>query len=539
VPDGFRLPEAKSSVGWIDRDHLFVATSCGPGTTTLSGYPRQIRRWARGTELSAAEVVFEGQESDVSVWAHHDDTPGFERDFVGRSLTFFTDCRFERTPDGRLVKVDKPDDVDSTVVRDQLLLRLRSPWTVDGVTYPAGALLAAPYDAWMRGERPLAVLFAPTAHTSLESYTVTRNHLLLALLDDVRTRIEVLTPSDGGWKRETLPGLSAHGSATVAPVDERESDDYWLMSSDFLTPSTLARGRIGGGPAVVVKSMPALFSAEGLAIHQHFATSTDGTRIPYFQVSRAEDPGRGDTPTLLTGYGGFEISLRPFYSGGVGAAWLERGGAFVVANIRGGAEYGPTWHQAALRERRPRAYEDFAAVAAHLVERGVTRPARLGAMGGSNGGLLVGNMLVRYPERFGAIVCQVPLLDMQRYHRLLAGASWMEEYGDPDDPLQWEWLREISPFHQLRADQSYPRTLFVTSTRDDRVHPGHARKMAARMAALGHDFLYYENTEGGHGAAADHRQQAHLDALTYTFLWSTLGGSQGAGAGSAGGGGAA
>jgi prolyl oligopeptidase len=280
---------------------------------------------------------------------------------------------------------------------------------------------------------------------------------------------------------------------------------------------------VGKADRTLVKQNPTLFESEGITSTQHFARSEDGTRIPYFQVARKDLVLDGTHPTLLRGYGGFESSLTPGYDATGGAAWLERGGVLVVANIRGGGEYGPTWHQAAIGHRRQRAYDDFAAVAKDLIDRQVTAPAKLGAMGGSNGGLLIGVMLTQCPELFGALVGEVPLLDMKRYHRLLAGASWMEEYGDPDDPEDWAHLARYSPYHNLREGRRYPRALFTTSTRDDRVHPAHARKMVARMRAMGHDVLYYENLEGGHGGAADNRQAAQMKALAFTFLARELG----------------
>jgi prolyl oligopeptidase len=370
----------------------------------------------------------------------------------------------------------------------------------------------------MAGKREFTVLFAPTASTSLASYTWTKSHLLLNVLEDVKNRISVLTPSaKGEWKREPLAGAPAFGTLGVSAYDEETSDDYWLTVTDYLTPTTLSLGTVGQAPEAL-KSMPAFFDGEGLAISQNFATSADGTRVPYFMVARKDVALDGKNPTLLYGYGGFEISLTPGYSGSVGRAWLAQGGVYVVANIRGGGEYGPRWHQAALRENRNKAYEDFAAVAQDLIARKVTAPKHLGMQGGSNGGLLMGNMTVMYPELFGAVVCQVPLLDMQRYHKLLAGASWMAEYGDPDKPADWAFLQRYSPYQNVRKDAKYPPVLFTTSTRDDRVHPGHARKMMARMSEQGHDVLYYENIEGGHGGAADNGQRAHMQALAYTFL---------------------
>jgi len=294
-----------------------------------------------------------------------------------------------------------------------------------------------------------------------------------------------------------------------------------MTVTDFLTPTTLHMGEIGKAPEKL-KAAPAFFDASNLEISQHFTTSKDGTRIPYFQVSPKGMKLDGSHPTLLTGYGGFEASMVPGYSGVVGMAWMSKGGVYVLANIRGGGEYGPKWHQAALKKNRPRAYEDFAAVAEDLVKRKVTSARHLGIEGGSNGGLLVGNMLTTYPQLFGAIVCEVPLLDMQRYSHLLAGASWMEEYGDPDKPEEWAFLKTFSPYQNVKPNAQYPPTLFMTTTRDDRVHPGHARKMMAKMKDMGYDVRYFENTEGGHGSGADNKQSAHFMALAYTFLWQKL-----------------
>jgi len=519
VDGGFSLPEAKSRFGWRSRDSLFVATDFGPGSLTASGYPRTVREWTRGTPLAAAPTVFEGRPDDMSVSGFHDPTPGFERDFVRRQITFWTNELFLRR-DGRLVKVEKPDDADAAVHREWLLIELRSPWTTGGTTHPAGALVAADFERFLAGERDLHVLFAPGPRTSLASYSSTRNHLLLNTLDNVRSRVEVLTFRDDRWHRAPLAGVSEFGTANATPVDDLDSDDYLLVTANSLTPSKLSLGSAAepGRPPETLKQSPVFFAADGLQVSQHEAISRDGTRIPYFQIGPTRLPPDGSTPTLLYGYGGFEIPLVPGYEPIAGACWLEQGRVYVIANIRGGGEFGPEWHQAALKEKRHRAYEDFIAVAEDLVSRRVTSPAHLGVKGGSNGGLLVGNMLTMRPDLFGAVVCQVPLLDMRRYHTLLAGASWMGEYGDPDDPQQWEFIRGFSPYHNVESERRYPPILITTSTRDDRVHPGHARKMTARLLELGKPVLYYENIEGGHGGAADNRQRAFMDALGYTFL---------------------
>ena len=526
VPDGFTLPEAKSRVAWRGRDSLFVATDFGPGSLTTSGYPRTVRKWSRGQPLADAEVIYEGKPDDMSVTAWHDPTPGFERDFVSRQITFWTNECFLRR-DGQLVKIAKPDDANVSTHRQWLFIELRSDWTVGGRTYAAGSLLAADFEAFLAGDRQFDLLFEPGPRTSLVGLSPTRHHLLLTTLDNVRSRLFVLTHREGNWHRRPLAGVPAVSTARVSAIDDLTSDDYFLTTNTPVVPMTLSRGSLqpdgtGAAPEALKRS-PAFFAAEGLTVTQHEAVSQDGTRIPYFQIGPANLPTDGSTPTLLYGYGGFEIPLVPDYLAVAGAAWLEQGHVFVLANIRGGGEFGPAWHQAALKENRPRAYEDFAAVAEDLVARGVSSPARLGIRGGSNGGLLVGNMYASRPELFGAVVCQVPLLDMRRFNKLLAGASWMGEYGNPDLADEWAFIKTFSPYHLVSADRNYPPLLITTSTRDDRVHPAHARKMTARLEALGKQVLSYENIEGGHGGAADNRQRAFMEALAWAFLDQQLG----------------
>jgi prolyl oligopeptidase len=515
VEGGFELPEAKSNIGWIDADRVYVGTDFGEGSLTNSGYPRIVKEWRRGTPLEDAVTVYEGKPEDVSIRASHDPTAGYERDFVTRSIDFYRTERHLRTEAG-LVRLDVPDDASTSVHREWLLVRPRSPWTVGGAEYPSGSLLALGLDAFLAGDRAFSVVFEPDEHTSLEYYAWTLNHLLLATLSDVKTEFRVLTP--GTWTSEPLQVGATPGAAEILDTDPDVSDEYFLNTSGYTEPATLTYGHIGGGTEVL-KQAPAFFDAEGMSVEQHFATSADGTRIPYFVVKPSGSEGG---PTLLTGYGGFEVALTPSYSGVNGRGWLARGGTYVVANIRGGGEYGPEWHTQVIKALRYKVYEDFSAVAADLVERGITTPDRLGIQGGSNGGLLMGVMLIRYPELFGAIVSQVPLLDMKRYHKLLAGASWMAEYGDPDVPEEWAYLGEYSPYQNVHSGRKYPPTLFATSTRDDRVHPAHARKMMARMLEQGHDVRYYENIEGGHGAAADNEQLAFKWALVFEFLWEQL-----------------
>ena len=522
VAGGFTVPESKSSAQWRDRDAIYVGLAIDSSTMTTSGYARVVKLWKRGTPLSAATPVYEGEKTDVSVGVARDRTPGFVRDFVTRNVTFYSNKEY-LLRDGKLVEIEKPDDAEITAHREWLFVKLRTDWTVAGKTWPAGSLLVTRLDDFVAGKRELQSLFEPTERKSLSSYSNTRDAVLINELDNVKNRLYVARFLKGRWERQPLPGAPDFGTVSLSAVDDMDSNDYWMRSEDYLTPNSYHLGHVGGGAPEKLKQLPGFFDTSGLVVAQHEAISKDGTRVPYFLVSSRQLKADGNAPTLLDGYGGFEIPRLPTYSGLRGAGWLERGGVLAVANIRGGGEFGPRWHQAGIKAGRQRVYEDFIAVAEDLIKRGITRPAHLACIGGSNGGLLVGNMLTQRPDLFGAVVCQVPLLDMGRYHKLLAGASWMGEYGNPDDPADWEFIRTWSPYQNVKADVKYPRTLFTTSTRDDRVHPGHARKMVAKMKEQGHDVLYYENIEGGHAGAANNKQQAYMWALAYTFLWKQIG----------------
>lgn len=564
---GFERPEAKGSLSWIDVDTVWVATDFGEGTMTSSGYARQARIWRRGTPMAQAQPVHEVAESDMAVFAAHDSTPGWERDWVIEAHAFYDMSvhvvdRSQQPPE--LTRLEVPSDLEATAHRDLGIFSPRSDWEVGESTYPAGSLVVGDFARFLEGEPELHMLFEPTETTSLADMTITRTAVVLSILEDVVHRLEVHTRDEhGNWvRRDLYPEL--RGAIGVSAVDADENDEVWVSVTDFIEPTRLLLGDLGdvaadgdAGELTLVKAAPARFDAEGLDVSQHFAISDDGTRIPYFEISSLDAAGSGDgaagsdvgavgaagsaagsagsagaddgaagrpRPTLLYGYGGFEISLTPSYLGAIGKAWLERGGTYVLANIRGGGEYGPRWHQAALKEKRHRAYEDFSSVAKDLLERGVTDREHLAVRGGSNGGLLTGNMVTQYPELFGAVIIQVPLLDMKRYSHLLAGASWMAEYGDPDT-ADWEYLRTFSPYHLLAKEKAeqYPPTFVLTSTRDDRVHPGHARKFTAAMESLGADVRSWENIEGGHGGAATNEQAARMNALLYTFLWSTIG----------------
>ena len=536
VDGGFSLPEAKSDVAWADADTLYVGTDFGPGSMTDSGYPRVIKRWKRGTPLAAASSVFEAESKDVAAQVSVDDTPGFERMVFSRMVDFYNQKRFLLIK-GKLVDFGVPSDARWAFWNsvggksDTLLLELRSDLTVGGHTYPRGSLLASDAAAYLAGKRDFTALFTPTATRSLAGFTTTRSHVIVSVLDNVASRLEEwrrtpgTTPSRFDKRDIAAPFPGTLGVAGLSdPLLKKDAlaEQYLLSYTDFLTPDSLQLARSGSDAREPLKSRPAFFDAQGMRTEQFFATSADGTRVPYFVVWPQGAKADGNNPTLLYGYGGFQVSLQPWYSGAFGTAWYQRGGVLAVANIRGGGEYGPGWHQAALKANKQRSYDDFIAVAEDLVKRQITSPAHLGIEGGSNGGLLVGAVVTQRPELFNAVVCQVPLLDMKRYHLLLAGASWMAEYGNPDDAAEWDFISKYSPYQNVKPGVKYPKILFATSTRDDRVHPGHARKMAARMLAQGHEVMYYENIEGGHGGAADNAQRAHLQALEFSYLWQQL-----------------
>ena len=521
VENGFMLPEAKSSLSWIDEDTVFVGTDFGEGSLTDSGYARIAKIWKRGQPLSDARTVFEGNREDVFAGAFRtwDGDTGYN--VLTRAPSFFTSEYWLLKDDGSKVRIDIPEDADlQGVAQDQLLVELKSGWDVEGHSYPQGALLSIGLDEFLQGGRDFQVLVTPTDTSAINGVASTENYLIVNHLDNVSNTLERFKLQDGKWVGTRLEADSLGSISVVSASDT--SDDFFYTYEGFLQPDTLVFARDGGQQTTRVTSLPAFFDSEGMEVEQHFASSSDGTRVPYFLVTPEGYEADGENPTLLYGYGGFEVSLKPGYNATTGSGWLEKGGVYAVANIRGGGEFGPDWHQAALKENRQRAYDDFIAVAEDLIERKVTSPDHLGIRGGSNGGLLMGVMLTQRPDLFDAIVVQVPLLDMKRYNKLLAGASWMGEYGDPDTD-DWAFIKQYSPYQNLDADTDYPKAFFTTSTRDDRVHPGHARKMVARMRAQDHDLLYYENTEGGHAGASDNEQQAKVQALVYSYLWDQLG----------------
>lgn len=522
VKDGFTVPEAKSTVNWRDRNTLYVATDFGPASMTKSGYPRIVKEWKRGTKLADAKLVYEGKVDDMAVSAEVSHDHGKTYEFLSRQTTFFSDEMFLRKDD-KWVPIEKqPDAQFGTMLGDYAYIRPRTDWKIGDKTYKAGSLLIEKFDNYMKGDRNFTVLFEPTERKSLYGVSETKNYLILSESDNVRTHAYVLQNKDGKWERTAIaaPELAEVG---IYGVDPDESDDFFMTIEDLLTPSSFYIGNANApSEKEKLKSEPSFFKSDNLVVEQFEVKSKDGTRVPYFQVSPKGMKLDGNNPTVLYGYGGFEISMKPNYRATEGSAWLEQGGVWVLANIRGGGEFGPQWHESARKENRQRAYDDFSAVAKDLIARKVCTPQHLGAEGRSNGGLLMGVMLTKYPELFGAIHCGSPLLDMQRYNKLLAGASWVDEYGDPDKPDEWQYISKYSPYQNITKEKKYPPILITTSTLDDRVHPGHARKMVALLKDHGQDVLYYENTEGGHGAAANKKQSAFMSALAFSFFWEKL-----------------
>ena len=521
VEGGFVLPESKGGATWLNKDTLLISRDFGVGTLTNSGYPMIVKRMMRGQSLDQADVLFMGEPTDVSVSGYtlRDADGVLKATLINRSIDFYSSETYRVTDDGAVVKLALPAKSDITgLVAGQLVVSLKQDWTApSGQDFKSGNLIAWPLDAWLEDQATPAVLvLRPTERQAVEGVNATRNTLVVALYDNVRGSVRIYRPGETEWTHTTLD-LPQNVSVGVGSASETD-DKVFVSVTGYLNPSSLWLADAATGAVDQVKSMPAKFDATGMTVDQHEARSADGTMIPYFVVHKADMPLDGSNPTLLYGYGGFESSLLPGYSATVGKLWLERGGVYVIANTRGGGEFGPRWHEAALQQNRQRAHEDFQAVALDLIARDITSQPKLGIMGGSQGGLFMGAMLTQRPDLINAAVIQVPLFDMLRFHKLLAGDSWKGEYGDPDIPEQRAWIQAYSPYQNLRAGQPYPEVFIHTSTKDDRVHPGHARKAAARLEELGYPVLFYENTDGGHAAGANLQETARRLALEYTYL---------------------
>lgn len=511
--DGFQLDEAKSDVSWVDLDTLLVGTDTGEGSLTTSGYPAQVRLWRRGEAITEAEVYASGSVDDVAIGAGADSFT--QRITVSRALDFYSTSTAVSTDDG-LTTLDLPEDCETVIDRDRLFLNPRT----DFAGIAAGGLGVIDLEDFLAGSRDVLVLFTPTGHASLQSLALTQNFLVLTVLEDVATSISVIPLSQ--LRAPAVPlELPPLVSANVIAASAHDGDELWISASSFATPATLYRVDLAEGRALeAVKVSPPRFDARGLETRQHWVVSADGTRLPYFITG---DFSRGPRPTLVGGYGGFELSLTPGYSGVRGLAWLERGNFYVQPNLRGGGEFGPEWHSQVTTVNRHKVWEDHEAVLRDVARRGYAAPEQIGIRGGSNGGLLTSGALNRYPDAFGAAVVQVPLTDMLRYHTWSAGASWMAEYGNPEDETERAAIETWSPLHNVSPVGTYPPALVTTSTRDDRVHPAHARLFARELSAAGHPVDYYENTVGGHAGAADNEQVAHVESLIYSWLLEKLG----------------
>jgi prolyl oligopeptidase len=519
VADGFTLAEAKGSVDWLDRDTLLLSSAHGEGMATPSGYARTVRLWRRGEPVAAAKVIF-AAENGQSVWvrAGVDRSVTPARVWFSEGLDFFNHHLWLGDASGARTRLGLPTDCWMTADGDWMAVKLRQPWTVGEVTHAADLVLGIPLSEFLAGSRAFVRLFEPGPRRALQGLSWAGGRLVLSILDELKPQFEVLAPSAEGWRSQLLAGLPEIATVDVwrLDIEETEGDGDLLANvQDPLTPPTLQLIEGFGTPAIL-KQAPRTFTADGCVVTRHEAISVDGVSVPYTQTGPAEPTG--DAPVYMSAYGGFGHTIRPAYNAALGKLWLERGGTLVEANIRGGGEFGTAWHDAGRFAGKRLAHDDFAAVAADLVRRGVTVPKRIAAQGGSNGGILITNMLVRYPERFGALFCTIPLIDMRRYTKLLAGASWIAEYGDPDKDEDWGWLQTYSAYHTAKPGQSYPPILIATTRRDDRVHPGHARKMTAKLQAMGYDTWFYEPAAGGHGYGTDNRERASFITLGTRFL---------------------
>ena len=520
VSDGFTVPEAKSNADWLDANTLLVATDWGAGSLTTSGYPRILKRWSRGTPLASATTVFEGQPSDESVSPWVVQRPEGTVALAVRRPTFFTKEFWLIKGEGKLVRLATPKNVWGTgIFQNRLFLKLRDDWTIGEKNFTSGSVVSIDL-AEAENPRP-ALVFAPDARTAVQDATFTRDRLLLQVLDNVNGRIYVGTPpseAGGSWKLERLP-LPDAGATSVFSANAFDHS-YITYFESFLTPETyyLHSDQAGAEAPERLKQAKIRFDASRMVVEQLESKSLDGTRIPYFLIHQKSMKRDGRTPTILEAYGGFEDSQTPFYLGYIGKSWVEHGGAYVLANIRGGGEFGPRWHESVLKENRHKVFEDFISIAEDLIARKITSPRHLGSKGASNGGLLVGATFIARPDLFNAVSCKVPLLDMLRYTSIGAGASWIDEYGDPSDPAMAAVILKYSPYQNVQAGVRYPKIYFSTSTSDDRVEPAHARKMAAKMEAQGHDVLFFESTDGGHRATADLDQKVRDRALIVTYF---------------------
>ena len=516
IDNGFSIEESKGGASYLDENTLIVSSDFGAGSMTTSGYPRQVKLWKRGTLLKDAKLIFEGDSTDVSSYGYELREGSTSYLMVGQFMTFFSGRTFV-WQNGKMIKLEIPEDCQiSNMLSGQLVLELKSDWTASGKLFKQGSIVSLHFESLLKGIQNVQLVYEPDEFSSVAGVSSTKNKLLLNLLTNVKSELYIYSFNNRKWDYVKVSAPD-YGTISIKDVDEF-TDRYYFSFENFLTPSTLFVADAGKNEFKPFKSLKSYFDGSKYKVDQFKVKSKDGTMIPYFVISGKDTKLDGKNPTLLYGYGGFEISEVPFYSGTVGNAWLEYGGVYVLSNIRGGGEFGPKWHQAGLKEKRQNIYNDFHAIAEDLISRKITSNKNLGIMGGSNGGLLMGVAFTQRPDLYNAVVCQVPLLDMKRYSKLLAGASWMGEYGDPDKPEEWDYISKYSPYQNLKQGMKYPEVFFTTSTHDDRVHPGHARKMVAKMLDMGYPVYYYENTEGGHAGSSTNEQRAKASALQYSYL---------------------
>lgn len=520
VENGFVLPQSKGGAAWINKDELLVTRVFDDKSATTSGYPRIAKRWKRGTKLELAETVFTQPDTVMGVWAGSEWQKDKMNIFLSKSISFYEHETFMLI-NNQFVQLNLPTDADAEGSYLGLqILTLNSDWNVDKKAFKAGSLVSVPLADLTsgRGQLDVKLIFEPDAKSSISGVLVTKNGLMLNILRNVQNVLFEMKLENNAWvsKQTEAP---EYGRISLVDGSDQETG-YFYEYSNYVTPSTLFY--VDGVNRSVVQTQKNMFDASNLVVNQYEATSLDGTKIPYFIVHRKDLKMNGSNPTLVYAYGGFNISQKPSYNATNGIGWLEQGGVYVVASIRGGGEFGPEWHKGAMKEKRQNAYNDFYAVCEDLITRNVTNPAHMGAFGWSNGGLMAGVVATQRPDLFNAVIIGAPLLDMKRYNKMLAGASWMGEYGNPDIPEEWEYIQKYSPYHNVFEGKEYPEVLFVTSTKDDRVHPAHARKMAARMIEQGHPIYYYETIEGGHGASSTNDQTAYNQALMFSYLWMKL-----------------
>ncbi len=514
VKGGFELPSSKGGASWINKDEIIISRNFGEGSMSSSGYPLMVKSLKRGQKIEDAKLLMEGEKDIMGIWGSSSYLNGKYVVSLSKAYSFYSHDSYV-LQDGKFVKLDMPKDANlASRTNEELLYKLNSDWEINDKKYNLGDVVSVNFASLLKGTHEVKMVYHPNKKSSVEGVSVTKNGVLLNIIQNVKSVLYMAKLVDGEWTK-TKVRTPAFGRISIIDADRMESD-YFYQYSNFITPPSLYF--VSGGSITLMTKGKNKFNAENLVVNQYEVQSKDGTTLPYFIVHKKDIVYDGKNPTLVWAYGGFNISSKPRYNTRAGIGWLEKGGVYVVANIRGGGEFGPSWHQAAKKEKRQNAYDDFYAVCEDLMKRKITSQPHLGAFGWSNGGLMAGVVATQRPDLFNAVIIGAPLLDMKRFNKMLAGASWMGEYGNPDIPEEWAFISKYSPYHNVHKDKKYPEVMFVTSTKDDRVHPAHARKMAARMMEQGHPIYYYETVEGGHGASSTYEQAAFNQALMFSYL---------------------